>query len=66
MAKKKAMTSKKSKGPASEKHAKSAKSHKKHHPTAAAKKKYYALIVKSYHRLHSVLKKHNPAALDKG
>lgn len=32
-------------------------------PTAKAKKAYYGLIVKSYKRLRSTLKKHNPAAL---
>jgi len=36
---------------------------KKHKPSAAAKKKYYGLIVKGYHRLRNVLKKHNPSAL---
>lgn len=38
---------------------------RKHHPSAKAKKKYYGLIVKSYHRLRNVLKKHNPTALEK-
>lgn len=46
-----------------------AKKHKKHkrhgghHPTAKAKKAYNALILKSYKRLHGVVKKHAPYEL---
>lgn len=43
--------------------AKKAHKGKKHHPTAKAKAAYNKLIVKSYRRLHGVLKKHNPGAL---
>ncbi len=32
-------------------------------PTAAAKKKYYGLVVKAYNKLHNTLAKHNPSAL---
>lgn len=36
---------------------------KKHKPTQKAKEAYYKHIVKSYKRLHAVVKKHNPRAL---
>lgn len=37
----------------------------KHGPTTKAKKAYYKLIEKSYHRLRATLKKHNPSVLER-
>lgn len=38
---------------------------RKHRPTEAQKKRYHALIRKSYTRLRNVLKKHDPGFLSK-
>lgn len=43
--------------------AKKRKKGKKHHPSAKAKKAYNRLIIKSYKRLHAVVKKHAPEEL---
>jgi len=41
------------------------KKHKKHHPSEKAKKKYYGLIEKAYHKTRNVLLKHNPSVVHK-
>ena len=42
---------------------KKSKGRKRHVPTTRAKKAYYGLIIKSYHRLKRVVSKHAPNQL---